>query len=418
MTITCDITGETREAQQAADGRPKLPRGWKRHGGVTYGPTAWAKAFRPRSLHVPVASATQEGSHDTRAGWAELWKSLGAAWGDATRYANTCLGFYAPKDFALPLARDEKGLSLPKIPKDTKNAWLREAYALRRDFPALDSSTAAAIRMECLRTWNRERWNVRIRADKSLPTFRYPFPLPLPADAMTWSVDSGNGYLTARVRIDGRAFVIRLSPSHKYSRNLSSIRAGITGEAVIGETSLLRRRSFGNERGDGGWQIWAAVTVYLPVRKSVSEPDRTLAVTVGGGDLFRAVVAGQERIWTLHADDLLPRIEAYDRQRQRISDDRKFERRCGASGERYQAMSEDRVQRHRRWLDTQLHRRSRELVEFARRNRCGVIRLEMSAPPVGLPWSRLLEMIRQKAAEYGMTVACNDASGDVVQKTP
>jgi hypothetical protein len=59
---------------------------------------------------------------------------------------------------------------------------------------------------------------------------------------------------------------------------------------------------------------------------------------------------------------------------------------------------------HHDWLATQLHRRTRELVEFARRNRCGRIEIDATSPPSNLPLFRLLQLVREKSDAYGIVV--------------
>lgn len=411
-TITCAVTGKTVETTANADGSPKLPRGWKRHAGKDYSPAGFAGQYVQRAVRLPVASVTVEGSDDRQAGWKAFWTALRAAWGDATRYANLAISNYAAKDFSLPLEKTDDGkIRLPKIDRETQNAWRREVYALHHDFPAIDATSAAAISMECWRTWLKWRWDVRVTGKRALPTFRYPLPVPLPAQGVKWSVDPGNGYVTGRMRVNGSAFLARLSASRDHARQIDTLRTALKEAHRIGETSLLLRNN----------QPWVAVTVSLPKRPvGVLDPARTLAVKLGGGDLFRAVVDGAERVWTLHADDFLGRVERWDERRQRFSDDRKFERRRGKRRERYQALSESVTERHHRWLTNQLHIRSRELVEFAKRQRCGRIEIDATTPPSGVPNHRMLEMVRQKADEYGMIVRVTgdkpeaDASAAVV----
>ena len=393
--IVCVVTGKSVETTFNADGTTKLPRGWKRHEGQTYSPQGWRQQYVPRSMRLPIASVVLESAtEDREGGWKAFWAALRSAWGDATRYANLCLSHFAAKDFAVPLVKAPDGkLSLPKIEQEMQNAWRREVYALHHDFPAIDATTAAAIALECWNTWKKWRWDVRITGKRSLPTFRFPLPLPMPAQGIRWSIDAGNGWTTMRIRVNGQAFLCRLSASHKYNWAAQTVRQAIA-ESRTGEVSMLLRDN----------QPWVAISVNVPKRpRGMLDPDRTLAVKMGGGDLFRAVVADAERVWTLHADDFLPRVSRWDEQRQRISDDRKFERRRGKSRQRYQAMSDRRVHAHHDWLTVQLHRRSRELVEFARRNGCG--RIEIGATPIpGLPNHVLLERIRQKADEAGMIV--------------
>lgn len=406
--ITCSITGRTAEAQPAKDGTPKLPRGWKRKGDQTFSPQAFRAQWVPRSMRLPIASVALESApEDREGGWTSFWADLRAAWNEATRYANLCLAQFAAKDFALPLApetvaekkdgketgRTIERMALPKIEREAQNAWRREVYGLHHDFPALDSTSASAISLECWNTWKKWRFDVRITGKKSLPTFRNPFPLPLTAQSVKWTVDPGNGWTTMRIRLGGHAYLCRLSADHKYSRAARTVREAVAGE-MTGEVSLILRKD----------HPWAAVSVNVAKRaRGVLDPARTLAVKMGGGDLFRAVVADQERVWTLHADDFLPRVARWDERRQRLADDRKFERRRGKRRKRYQAMVETRGRRHHDWLTVQMHRRSRELVEFARRNRCG--RIEIDTTPIpGVPNHVLLERVRQKAEEYDMIV--------------
>lgn len=396
LEIVCDVTGRRQATTANADGSPKLPRGWKRLNGQTLSPQAMKQQYVARSMRLPIASVTLESAPDDReGGWKAFREAIHSAWGDATRYANLCLSHFAAKDFSLPLVKADGGkLSLPKIEQQIQNAWRREVYALHHDFTAIDATSAAAISLEAWNTWKKWRWDVRVTGKRSLPTFRFPFPLPLPAQAVKWSMDSGNGWTTMRMRVNGQVFLARLSASHKYSRAATTVREAIASGRGTGEVSIIERDH----------QPWAAISVNVPKRaRGQLDPARILAVKMGGGDLFRAIIADQERIWTLHADDFLPRVARWDEQRQRISDDRKFERRHGKDRQRYQAMSERKVQSHHDWLTVQLHRRSRELVEFARRNGCGKIEIDLTPTP-GLPNHILLERIRQKADEYDMLV--------------
>jgi hypothetical protein len=383
----------------------RLPRGWKRFGESSYCPRCIESGFSLVSLRLPIVSVHEENSDDTKAGWESFRKSSWSAWSDATRYANACVTHYALCESTIDLIPTPEGPRLPKIPPETQNLWRRECYAKREPFTGIDATSAAAISLEAWSTWRKVRWDVRVTNKKSLPSYRYPFPVPIPAQSARWNVADGNGYVKCRIRIASVPYMVRVGAGNKmqYTRNLAAVRDAIASD-MTREVALIDR--------DGA--PWLAVSAYRKKRNNSIETDRVMTVKVGGGSLFRAVIADSEKVWALNCDDFLPRIEAYERARQRRSEDRKFERRRGFHRARYGAMSEDRTQRQHDWVSTQLHRRSRELVDFAARNRCGKISIDASERISGMPLFRLLEMVRQKASEHAIVVTVH---GDDIPAT-
>lgn len=410
IQILCAATGRSAETVALADGSPKLPRGWRRLGsGRTLSPQGWAQTYRPRAVRVPVASVTVEGSEDTTAGWKAFREAYHAASRDATAYANAALLRFALLDSQLPLEKTDKETRLPKVPSESRNAWLREVYALGEQFPAIDTQSRVQIRNDALSDYSALRWKLRVTHQAVSTGYKSGYPIPFPASTVKLARDDGNGWISLRLRLGGTPYWLRLSGSHRYARALEALRR-LGDDAEMGAVSLSERIVFGeganrDRQTQGRKQLVATVVVYLPIQAKGVEPDRVLSVTVGRSPLLTARVADSEHEWRLHADDLFRGLAHWREVNGRLGDDRKFERRHGRAREQFGAHVGQVAERRRRWVDDRLHKVARELVNFAARTRCGVIRWDDSGAVELGPRFKLRSLVEQKAAEFGVAVA-------------
>lgn len=419
VAVTCSITGETKEVEPIKDGSPSLPRGWRRLGdGRIVSSTAWTTNWSPRAVRIPIASVHVEGSTDPTAGWKDFRQAYYAAESSATAYANAAQFRFALLDSALPLIKTEKGFALPKIERETRNAWLREVYALGANYPALDSQVVAAIRNDTLSDYSALRWKLRITHQAVRQGYKQGYPIPFPAASVKLIQDPGNGWISFRIRLGGTPFWVRLSGSHKFSHALQSLRR-VRQDAELGQISLSERTVFGDNANRDQQvkqqkQIVLTAIVYLPIQAREVDAARVMHVICGGQEtpLLSCRIGDNERTWDLHASDLFAGLMHAKAQRQKLSTDRKFERRVAPDKIAFERHSSAATERRRRWIDDRLHKVSRELVNFAVRTKCGTIRYDDSASKLG-PRFKLLTLVEQKCRESGIILLANSPKSSV-----
>jgi hypothetical protein len=152
----------------ARNGSRRTPGGWKCLEGRLWCSACTRERFVLRAMALPV-SGPVDGT------WAELRDALHTAFAETTRCANWLVTeFYA---------RDAK-----REPGDARLRAMPRVYLYpeaRVLFPALASQTLASLERQVLARYRAVRLDLVWRHAASLPTWRYPTPLPIPARMWT-----------------------------------------------------------------------------------------------------------------------------------------------------------------------------------------------------------------------------------------
>jgi hypothetical protein len=209
-------------------GRWRVPAGWKRLQDRFWCPACKRQRFILRAIALPVSGP----AHGT---WPELRLALHTAFGETTRCSNWLMTQFHVRD----RQREPHDAQLPAMPR----IYLYpEARTL---FPALASQTLASLEHQVLARYRAVRLALLWRHAVSLPTYRYPVPLPLPA-RMWWLARHDERWHLS-VRIGDRRWSLRLRHGPGMVRQLRLLEQVAAGTVEGGEATLYEIAS---DRGD------------------------------------------------------------------------------------------------------------------------------------------------------------------------
>lgn len=411
-TITCAGCGDERdEPVSAKTGRSRVPAGWKRLQGQLWCPVCKRERFVLRAIAIPVSGPAD-------ATWPELREALHDAFAETTRCAN----WLVTQLYARDRQRQPGDARLPKM----RGLYLYpEARAL---FPALASQTLASLEQQVQARYRAARLDLIWRHAASLPTYRYPTPLPLPS--RMWQLERQQQRWLFSARIGERRWSLRLRHGPGMQRQTRMLERVVDGTTEAGEATLYEiaaHRGDHRPEGTAARRLMLKLVVWLARPESVasgaSEDRRdtardtardTLIVRTAPHAFLTVHVAGQDQVWTLHADHVRRWIVQAARRQQRLRDDLAFEARHRASGRSDVAPVQRRLseQLHRR-LHAWTHEATSQLVACAQRRHVAAIawddRVRGGLP--SYPWHQFVTTLADKAAAVGISVL-TDRHGD------
>lgn len=321
--------------------------------------------------------------------WSELDPLLRQCWSMSTQLAN-----WAASELALidTLTLDRSARKLPPMPSLAPGGL----YALfTRSYPDRAAWAGAAAAANCVlravqKKYAAERLDFLWRRSRSLPTFRYPYPFPV--HNQNWSAEYGKDRVPlVGAALPGGRVVLRLRGGPEMGRQLAGF-AQIVGGAKRGELALYRK----------GTHAMAKLVAHLPARQPEGST-KTLLVRTDPNALWVAEIDGtRDRVW--NQDHMRELIETHRVWLQRVSEDTKREKRVPRKMRRH--IDQKRVDRCRKYNDrisTFCHEMSRQLVEFAARQKVATIIYDDEQKGYlgagRFAWARLREMVRYKALE-------------------
>jgi len=395
VTITCTRCGKASDAKPDKKGEAKLPRGWKRHSGV-WCPACWSAAYMMRAVTIPVAGPVS-------CEWPEFRELLGAAWGESTRLANWCVTQYYARD-----VRREPGME--KLPPPPKVYLYPEARAA---FPTLVPTTVTAIDHAVQGKYRAARYKLLWTNEISLPTFRYPYPLPLPPGNFQLRIGDGNELLCdVRLTADTTDRVtLRLRGGADYRRQRAALERCIDGSCIPVEATLYRIDAHQGDHRNGMTRtsrVMLKVAAWLPRKDTAaSGKERFFSIRTDQESFLYGVLQDSERPWILNADRVRDWVRQHQRDLQRLGEDRKHEdRRDSSKRRRHRKTLAGKSQKFFNRIDTFAKQTAAAIVGYA--VRCGVTRIKYDDGyrdyVASFPWARLRALIAQKCDEYGITL--------------
>ena len=408
LNVSCVVTGETISTRQLRDGSAALPRGWKKLGDDYYSASAWHQQFSLRTVRLPVASieCPVNSPEAQREAWNSLRAALKVSWRQATQLSNWILTELAKAD-TLPIEASANGPKLPKI--DDLSGLMRRIYHEGRErWPELDSQSFCSIRHRVLARYKHVRFDLRYRSAISLPTYRYPTPLPIPAKDTRFTLQDGVAVL--HVRISGQRFRLRLKGGRDFRRPLQAIKGILAGERLQGEVCLYEQTVGGAHHAGGinpavgrPTRLMAAIAVWLP-NGTRATSDRCCRVTTGGSQLWQVLLDGRDEPWYLNEDQIPRWAAAYHRQLQRLWEDCNLDRRVRKVDDLARRRAELRTKYSNRITDA-CHKASALLVGFCQRNHVGIVEYDDSDKTwlPRFPWHQLRQFCADKCVAAGIT---------------
>jgi hypothetical protein len=385
--------------QRPANGK-RLPHRWKRIGEAAYCPLCLNQRYVVRTIAMPVIEPIG-------ATWQEFRAALAEAWAQVTAAANWMVTEL--------YARDIRRQGQPKMPPMPRVYLYPEA---RRLFPALAPLTVASLEHTTQSLYRAARYHVIWTGAQSLPTYRYP--LPLPVHNQLWRATMIQDRPMVRVRIGGRWWDLRLKGGPRYHRQLAAYAQILSGEAVAGELALYRRRAHegpifarpnGNQRAP--YAIACKMVAWLPraPQEGAGLPSGILHVQTANDALLVAVDT-HDVMWRYHADHLRRWTAEFRTRRQHFAEDRKAEEGPTPSFvDRRTAVA----LKYQRRMQSAVREAAAHVVGYARRRRCGCLRYDdaVKAFCPDFPFAALRERLRAQCEAVGVTFEYTNGAATV-----
>lgn len=354
----------------------RAPHGWKRKGEALYCPECWRENYILRAITMLIASCS----------WGELRKDLHVLYGETTACSNWMMTEL--------YARDVRRNGQPKMPPMPRAYLYPEA---RVKFPSLPPQTVASLEQACQRKYRSKRYEVLWTCAASLPTFRYPTPLPVHNQSWRASLDERVPYIEIRLSDGWKKF--RLKGGPHYRRQLVSFHDIVAGRAFPGELAIF----------ESAGVLKVKMVAWLP-RQPKQDATGVLRVTTQKDSLLLAVNAKDETLWRYNGDHLRRWITEHSRKLQRWSEDEKFEQRPNDYRLRrdvatFQQRREEAVTNQFGRMASALHEIAFQLATYARRRKfAGVLYDDSEKTFLGAraPWFRLAQLIEEKLDAFGI----------------
>lgn len=359
VVLTCAGCVVTRTVPLTPSGAPRTPRGWKVVPSGALCAACLRDRYAIRALTVPVAGLV-DGT------WAELGATLQEAWSETTRAAN----WIATELYARDVRRapDDKRLRpMPRI------YLYPEVRAL---FPAISPINLTALIQQVEQTYRKRRYELLWQRAISLPTYRYPVPLPIHAQA--WRLEeTPGGAMLAHCRIGDRWWALRLRGGAHFMRQREALRQLVRGEALPAAGALFARQmseADAEARGASrGRRVWLKLVAWLP-RASAQLGSRAAQVETAASDLLIVRVHGRGVVATVPGDHIRRSIGSYTVRRVRLMQQLGVVRRwLPAERRALQDRLERLTSRHHPALRTWLQQSAAHVARAAQRAGCAVV---------------------------------------------
>lgn len=332
-----------------------------------------------RALTLPFRPASGD--------WAAFDALARACWAESTALAN----WAAQEMFRADVVRTPGMAKLPPAPRV-------ELYKLFQRYEGRAAWAGAAAAANCVlravqRKYLRERFDVIWRRARMVPTYRYPYPFPV--HNQNWAAAYGPaGEPLVTLALPGGRVTLELRRGQEFRRQLALFRLLESGAARRGEAALLRK----------GRHTLLKLVGHFPARPAGGLTG-TLLVRTDPAAFWVAEPDGRAP-WILNADHVRRRCEAHRVFLRRSGEDLKLEARLSESQRRHlNDARADRCRKHRDRVAAFLHAATRQLADFAVRQRCACVLYDDVNRDYlpSFPWAEVKEKLGYKLAERGIT---------------
>lgn len=323
------------------------------------------------------------------------WEELDAALKDCFRLSTDLANWCVHRLFTLDVPGAKEPVAVKK--------WYGYGDA-GKNFPAWSGWAGNMAAAQCViravhRKYRQQRFDVMVRSQSSLLSYRYPYPFPIHNQGWKSSYDAG-GFPVVTLALPGLGSVsLRLKRRADFGRQLAMFKQLHDGTATKGEAALYRDRK-GN--------LLLKLVGKFPRTESAGH---VAFIHTDPNALLVAEIDGRSP-WILNADHL-KRWQAVHRvYRQRVGEDAKREKRMDRRQRAHLNQSRElRCDKHNDRLDTALHQLSAQVVRFCERQKVGLVVYDDTNKtyiPDGFPWHRLGERLRYKLDGIGVRVVSRE----------
>lgn len=321
-----------------------------------------------RTICVRVAEITDGGTK------AEFYDDLRKSLDTSRRAANRSL--------SLCIAADSELWVGGKCPK------LYTYPIVSKDFPGA-CTVAASICRSVESKYRKERWKIGIGQQSAADYRSFPLPLLCNKSSKMLAVEDCGEFLTARIRLLGGWWTVRIAGGSNYRDQIAGIRR-VLQCGKIGDSKIWVDRKH---------RATIGVSCDFPKsdsRKSTgtlrvcTSRDSLLVMTSPRSDIPHVITGDEARQW----------IAERERKYRRLWQDRKSGGQRRRIGEKIESAGRKFADR----MDSYTHEISKRVVEHATRRKFASIELDMTIKSFAkrFPWFQLADRIRYKCEDAGI----------------
>lgn len=371
----------------------RLPPGWKwkLKGKEAYCEACWHARYVLQAHSVPVAGPVGTD-------WKSLNTLLGRCWRESTSLANWAMTELVKAD-VVPTPDMER---LPKAEKIDLYKRFNGIDGRGPGYPgraAWDGATqsANAVLRKAQRLYLQRRRDILWTRNVSLPTFRYPTPFAVDADA--WKVvPHEGGAALIEVALPGGRVTLRLKGGPEFGRQRAAFNMLADGRALPVEIAVYRQ-------GFREKHMMVKLVGWFP-RKDKGERARTMLVRTDSNAFWVAELEGRPA-WIEPALHVKRWVEGHLCYLRQIGQATKYEKRWTEPERRKINVSRARrCEKHNDRIDSWNHQATAMLANFARRNGVAEVLYDDSIKSYleKYPWHDLRAKLAYKLDAAGITL--------------
>lgn len=230
MEVRCPC-GKVAEARQNKDGRPKIPKTWRRIDGVLTCRDCVKRAYYTRAIRVQIRGVAP--GEERTAG--EFRKTLSAASNASARFGNWYVQRLLAADLALAPTLEKTKDGKTKLPPMPAVDYYREAV---KAFPELSGGGISGLAQMVKQWYGARRFDALIALNRSVESYRFGY-LPVEVRKQDWKLmRDEDGKLTIRCSVNpGRSWTVSVYADARSRSQLEQIEHG---EAVALACKIIR----------------------------------------------------------------------------------------------------------------------------------------------------------------------------------
>lgn len=395
--MKCSECDKVMAAKPTKDGKgEKLPRGWKSLDKQPWCDACWKKMFVRRSFLVPLAVPRDDGGDEFQA-------AVKTCWEEATALANWSIRELAKTD-VIRMPGDEKLGKHPGVNLYTVSTPI---------FRVMDPASRAEILSAVSRAYTARRYEAIWLRKSSLPSYRYPYPHPVRAEA--WKIEGDKDAPVFACRIKGEWYRIPLLRGRRHARALKAVLACVEpelkGPAILDRIeNQAPKEARDRDRPNGGAQrgyYTVGVRFALWIRRQVAkEASETLYLRTDPNSFWIYHVSDADPRY-FHADHLKRWVSEHRNKLDRFAHDVKYEKRWPTKLRRRfvasQSPSNDKF--HHR-MNSFVHEATAMITNYAVRNKCSRVVYDDSAKTFvdSFRWDLTRIQLASKLDQVGITL--------------
>lgn len=406
---SCSQCSKAQEAKESSPGKIRAPKGWVRTGtgdDTLVCAKCWGTRYATRTISVPVSGPV-----------GLEWPDLRKLWRQASQDARVLANWAYRHLVSIEPPKTPEG----KLGKYPKVYLYGNATASGPGWGTLGAAVGSQVLRQVEADYRADRYEMYVLGTRSTRCYGRGIPIHVAAQGIRLTEEEGRIYVS--LPVGGQRVQLRLSGSHRHRRQVMRLRRLIAQPLLIGSAKLYERKKPGGEATDGqqgrenggGARYKTELIVGISgeeERRGADNREGTLHVRTDKDSLLIALTPDGDKVWYYHADHVKRLLMMHDRhlgRLQRMSDDRKMERRRPRRfGADFASNVQAQCKRDRDRTRSAIQQVAAHFVAYAVRQRVDLIVFDDTDRSFGgsVPWAALREAIRQGCEFRNINFEC------------